>query len=141
MVRRLVLLTLVASLVPLPAFADLREAIAREAALAARQATPTLRANPYKTPAIALMVGGAGILVLGLLQERGAEVSTVGTAAGAAVSVTEKGGSKTTLTVLGAVAGASGAALWFLGENKRNAAPSRIWWSPSAAGITHTLSF
>ena len=137
MLRRLLSLTLIVGLVPVSAFADIRTSIAEQAALAAaQQTTSSPRVNPYKTPAIGLMAGGAGLLILGLLQDRGAEVSTAGTT----VSVKEKGGSKTALTALGVLAGAGGATLWFLGEKKK-ALPSQLWFSPSGAGFSHSVTF
>ena len=138
MIRRLVPLILIICLVPVSAYADLRESIAKQATLAAQQqAASPLPANPYKTPALALMAGGGGLLVLGLLQERGAEVSSVGSS----VSVKETGGSKTALMGLGVAAGAGGAVMWFLGENKRKASPSRVWLSPRGAGFSHSVGF
>lgn len=117
MVRRLSVAVLVLSLLPTSAAAQsLTAALNREAkAIAERSTQPVANKNPYKTPAIALMAGGAGLLVLGLMQDRGAEVST----GGSNVSVKETGGSKTALTVLGAAAAASGVGLWFWGENKK----------------------
>ncbi len=138
MLRRLLSFTLIIGFVPVPAFADLRASIAEQAALAAAQQTASApKGNPYKTPALVLMAGGAGLLVLGLLQDRGAEVST----SAQGVAVKETGGSKTALTVLGVTAGAGGAALWFLGENKRKALPSRVWFSRSGAGFNHSIQF
>ena len=140
MPRRLVLLALIICLLPIPAFADLRDSVGQQATLAAQQQTASAPAtHPYKKPAMVLMAGGAGLLVLGLLQERGAEVST--NQSGTAVSVKETGGSKTALTALGVAAGGGGAVLWFLGNNKRNASPFRIWWSPSGAGFSHSVGF
>ena len=140
MVRRLFPLALIVCLVPGTAFADLRSSITEQAALAAQQqAAPATAPNPYKTPAIGLMAAGAGLLVWGLAQDRGAEVSTNQT--GTSVSVRETGGSKTALISLGLGAGAGGALLWFLGENKRQSLPSRVWWFGPSAGFSHTLSF
>lgn len=117
MLRRLSVAILVLSLLPTSAAAQsLRAALDREVKAIAEQSIPAANQNPYKTPAIALMAGGAGLLVLGLTQDRGAEVST----GGSSVSVKETGGSKTTLTVLGAAAAASGVGLWFWGENKKS---------------------
>lgn len=130
MVRRLSVAVLVLSLLPTSAAAQsLRSALDREAKAIAAQATPVVTKNPYKTPAIALMAGGAGLLVLGLMQDRGAEVST----GGSGVSVKETGGSKTALTVLGVAAAASGAGLWFWGEKKK-ASPA-ISLTPRTIGV------
>lgn len=135
--RRVLAVFLLTSLLPVSAFADLRASIAEQAVRAAAQQTSaTQRINPYKVPALGLMAGGAGLLVVGLLQDRGAEVSTSGTS----VAVRETGGSKTALMTLGVGAGAGGALLWFLGENRKNAAPS-VWWSGSAAGVRHSIKF
>lgn len=117
MSRRLLASLLVICLLPASAFAESLRAAAERAVLrieGAAQVQPAGR-NPYKTPALALMAGGGALLLIGLLQDRGAEVNT----SGSSVSVTEKGGSKTTLTALGAAAGAGGAFLWFWGENKK----------------------
>lgn len=84
--------------------------------LAARQAPAPAR-NPYKMGSIALMGGGAALLVIGLLQERGAEVGT--NFSGTSITVTEKGGSKTALIALGASAIGGGVALYAWGENKK----------------------
>ncbi len=115
MLRRLTVIVLLVAFLPTSAAAQSLMASAdREAKKVALQATPAK--NPYKVPAIALMAGGGGLLLLGLMQDRGAEVES----GSAGVSVTEKGGSKTALTVLGVLAAGSGAGLWFWGENKKN---------------------
>lgn len=115
MLRRLSALVLVLTFLPTTAAAQsLMASAEREAKKIALQATPAK--NPYKVPAIALMAGGAGLLVIGLMQDRGAEVES----GSSGVSVTEKGGSKTALTVLGIAAAGAGAGLWFWGENKKN---------------------
>ena len=140
MLRRLVPGVLILSLLfPASAFANLRESIDREAARsAAEQAAAVKQPNPYKTPAMVLLAAGGGLLVLGLVQDRGAEVSTNRT--GTAVTVEEKGGSKTALTVLGVLAAGGGATLWAIGETKRSA-QFGVWGSPSQLGIRGTLGF
>lgn len=126
MLRRLTILALLVSFFPASAAAQsLMASVEREAKKVAFQITPAK--NPYKVPAIALMAGGAGLLMLGLMQDRGAEVESGSTG----VTVTEKGGSKTALTVLGIAAAGAGAGLWFWGENKKNRpnismTPSRV---------------
>lgn len=140
MIRRLVPGVLVVSLLfPASAFADLRDSIDRQAALLVeQQGTAARKPNPYKTPAMVMVAGGAGLLVLGLMQDRGAEVSTNRT--GTAVSVQEKGGSKTALTVLGVLAAGGGVGLWAFGETKRSAQIG-IWGSPSKIGVRSTIGF
>lgn len=117
---RIVAACLAACLTGSPAFAGpLSTAVTREAKRLATQAavqTPS-RGNPYKKPAIGLLAGGAALLVAGLVQNRGAEVSS--NAIGTSVSVNETGGSKTALEVLGVCAMGGGAGLWFWGENKQ----------------------
>lgn len=97
---------------------SLRAAAVRKASDVASQ-NSTVADNPYKTPALVLMAGGAGLLVIGLMQERG--VKAEGDIFDDEFAVKETGGSKTALIVLGAAAAASGAGLWFWGENKKNA--------------------
>lgn len=140
MLHRILPSVLVFSLtIPVPAFANLRESIDRHAASAAEQAAaPTRNDNPYKMPALILTAGGAGLLVLGLIQDRGAEVSTNRT--GTAVNVQEKGGSKTALTVLGVIAMGSGVGLWAVGETKRSA-QFGIWGSPASVGVRGSVGF
>jgi hypothetical protein len=139
MIRRLVPGVLVVSLLsPASAFANLRESIDREAARFVEQQAATRNPNPYKKTSLVLMGAGAGLLVLGLVQDRGAEVSTNRT--GTAVTVQEKGGSKTALTVLGILTAGGGAALYAIGESKRSA-QFGIWGSPSQIGVRSTIGF
>lgn len=140
MLHRLVPGVLVVSLLfPAFTFANLRESIDRHAAnLVEQQGAAARKPNPYKTPAMVMIAGGAGLLVLGLIQDRGAEVSTNRT--GTAVSVQEKGGSKTALTVLGVLAAGGGVGLWAFGETKRSA-QFGIWGSPSKVGVRGTIGF
>lgn len=115
--RVLAALVIVIFAIPSPAMAQsLRASADRKASELALQNT-NAASNPYKTPAIALMAGGAGLLLIGLMQERG--VRTEGDIFGGNIAVKETGGSKTALVVLGTVAAASGAGLWFWGENKK----------------------
>lgn len=132
MARLLASVLAVAFLIPSSLSAEsLRAAADRLAIRAAQQPRSASTAvNPYKVPALSLMAGGAALLVIGLAQDRGAEVS----ASGSAVSVTEKGGSKTALTVLGASAAGAGAFLWFWGEQKRKAGP-RLQLGPHGVAI------
>lgn len=140
MFHRLVLGVLVLSLVlPASAVANLRDSIDRQAALVAeRQSAAARKPNPYKTTSMVMIGAGAGLLLLGLLQDRGAEVSTNRT--GTAVSVEEKGGSKTALTVLGVLAAGGGVGLWAFGETKRSA-QFGVWGSPSQIGVRGKLGF
>lgn len=140
MVRRILPAVLTLSLiVPTPAMASLRESAERHARItAAEQPAASRPANPYKTPALVLLGGGGALLLLGLMQDRGAEVSS--TALGN-VSVKEKGGSKTALTVLGVAAIGGGGALWFMGEGKRKPAPFRLWGSRSSVGVSGSVGF
>lgn len=140
MLCRLVPGVLVVSLLfPASAFANLRDSIDRQAALfAERQGAAARNPNPYKTTSMVLIAGGVGLLVLGLMQDRGAEVSTNRT--GTSVNVEEKGGSKTALTVLGVLAAGSGVGLWAFGETKRSA-QFGIWGSPSKLGVKGAIGF
>lgn len=95
----------------------LRAAIDRHTESFAAQSVSPAR-NPYKTPALGLLAGGGALLILGIAQDRGVEVGT--NASGTAVSAKETGGSKTALTTIGALAVASGAGLYFWGEQKKN---------------------
>lgn len=95
----------------------LQSAAIREASKVATQPAQ-VGPNPYKIPAIALMAGGAGLLILGLAQERG--VRAEGDIFNDTFEVKETGGSKTALTVLGVLAAGSGVGLWFWGEGKKN---------------------
>jgi hypothetical protein len=137
MTRRLTVLVLFVTLLPATAFGQsLRTAADREGRrLAESQLSP--QANPYKVPSIALIGGGAALLVIGLTQDRGAEVGIGGD--GTSVSVTEKGGSKTALTVLGASAIGGGTLLWFLGES-RKAAP-KVSVTPGGIRIEKRFTF
>ena len=117
MLKRLSAWVLISSLVPTAGFAQsLTKAVATEAAkLAQAQAPP--KPNPYKTQSWVLIGGGAALLVLGLAQDRGAEVSV--NPFGTTASVKETGGSKTALTVLGLATMAGGGFLYWRGEQKR----------------------
>lgn len=130
MKAKLVIHCLTLSLIlPTAVAAQSIEAAAARAAtnLAAQSQAPAQ--NPYKLPALGLMAGGAGLLILGLMQERG--VKAEGDIFEDNFTVKETGGSKTALTVLGVVAAGAGAGLWFWGEDKKNRpsismTPSRI---------------
>jgi len=95
----------------------MRAAAIREASRVAAQSA-YVGSNPYKIPAIALMAGGAGLVILGLAQERG--VRAEGDIFNDTFEVKETGGSKTALTMLGVLAAGSGVGLWFWGESKKN---------------------
>ena len=95
----------------------LADAVGREA----RRQTPAPAAraseNPHKKMALGLMVGGAALLVVGLAQDRGVKATTNN--AGTTTSVSETGGSKTALEVLGIAMAAGGGFLYWQGEQKR----------------------
>lgn len=115
--RAVAALVVVTFAIPSTAAAQsLRASAARKASELASQSA-SVASNPYKMPALALMAGGAGLLLVGLMQERG--VKTEGDIWDGQVAVKETGGSKTALMVLGTAAAASGAGLWFWGENKK----------------------
>lgn len=118
----------VALLCPSAASAQSLRAAAKGLPVPALQSQAAPGTNPYKTPALALIGGGAALLVLGLAQDRGVEVNATGT------SVTEKGGSKTALTVLGVTAALAGTGLWFWGEQKKKAGP-RVQIGPGSVRV------
>lgn len=139
-IRRLVVTFLVVALTPLPAFAgSLRDSIKAEAEKAAQTApAPALKPNPYKMPALALIGGGAVVMILGLTQEKGVEVSGTGLNA----RVSEKGSSKTALTILGASAMAGGGFVYWMGEQKRRPSITpgfRVW--PTGAALSSVVRF
>lgn len=137
MICRIVLGALIVSLVlPASALASIRESADRQATAFAQQQAAARKENPYKKTSLVLMAAGGGLLLLGLIQDRGAEVSTSNTS----VSVKEKGGSKTALTVLGVVAAGGGAALYAVGESKRSA-QFGIWGSPLQIGVRSVIGF
>jgi hypothetical protein len=83
----------------------------------AKPATPPAT-NPNKKAAFGLMAGGAALFVIGLSESRGVQATTAGTTA----TVSETGGSKTALEVLGVLAAAGGGFLYWRGEQKRHPA-------------------
>lgn len=98
---------------------------------------PVAEKNPYRTGSLILIGGGAALLVLGLMQERGVEVG--GDVFDGSVSAKETGGSKTALTFLGGAAIAGGIGLYFWGENKKNAVRPQI--SANRNGVAVSASF
>lgn len=108
----------------------IQAAAIREASKVANQPAK-VGSNPYRTPAIALMAGGTGLLILGLAQERG--VKTEGDIFNDTFEVKETGGSKTALIVLGVLAAGSGAGLWFWGEDKKNG--GRLSIGPTSVSV------
>ena len=88
--------------------------------------------NPYRMGSFVLMGAGAGLLLIGLLQDRGAEVGT--NATGTSVTVTEKGGSKTAFILIGGAAIAGGAGLYVFGETKKKSIGPLIQFTRS--GVT-----
>jgi hypothetical protein len=138
MPKRLLALLLISALFPVSVSAQsIQRAIDRSGARIAQQTNAAAARNPYKTPAIVLMAGGAGLLVIGLAQDRGAEVNT----SGASVSVTEKGGSKTALTALGLAAAGGGAFLWFWGERQKHKISPSVSATPLGAAMNLHFRF
>jgi hypothetical protein len=114
--RPLACLTLLSLLSCSVSAQTLAAAISTEASRLA-QAPSAVAPNPNKKMALALMAGGAALLVIGLSESRGVQATT--NSNGTAATVSETGGSKTALEVLGVLTAAGGGFLYWQGEQKR----------------------